>query len=331
MKNQKDFIRQYRKADFPFKEIIACNKELRKALFKEFTQTKQKHCFDLYLLDHYTDRQWNDRLIEAARKIPTSVSNNSNIPVAASWVQTPPFEFHFDLLRNEFGVSKKTLDAKYYCFDLEATNTVKTLQEIGKVIELFKKVLITHDNIDFDTEAKNVSKTILRLMEGLEDQKLKDGVFTALLNDKENADIVLEHFFDRNKESGLEDKYSRLKMYFDNYLKEGNVKALPAQQTETKKEQPKAPVVALFCSLVNDAELIEKAESESVESYCMRVCNHYKLTYTDRVRQNFNGCHTKENKKKLAELLLPFLESEVSKRITDYLNRKEPPKQNLYA
>lgn len=130
---------------------------------------------------------------------------------------------HFYKLRNEFFniLSKKTLDAKYYCFDLEKTNIVKTLNNIGKVIERFKKVLLTPDVIDYDIEAKNVSKTILDLMECLEYRDLKEELFRSIFNDKENIFIDIKGIFENDKQSSLKDKYGRLKMYFDNYFKEG--------------------------------------------------------------------------------------------------------------
>lgn len=250
MKNQKDFIREYRNTNFPYKGIITGNKELRKTLFKEFIQTKLKPCSHLYLLDHYTERQINDGIIEASNQIPTSVSDNTNVIIAASFVQQTQFETYVNELHRDFHncIFKNTLEAKYYCFDLEGTNTVKTLKEIGKVIELFKKVLITHDIIDYDTEAKHTSKTVLALVEHLEYNDLKDGVFREIINDKENISIDLEGRFEGNNQRDLKDKYSRLKMYFDNYLKEGYRRLKKLQQKKKNKFlNVMSPLLATYC------------------------------------------------------------------------------------
>ncbi len=223
LKNKIDFEREYRKATFPYKEIISSKKDLRNSLFAEFLTTKQKPCFDLYLYEHYTEKQLNEGFAEAHKQTPSYVSNGKKEIIAASFVQSTPFESRVNELYSEYinKVGKNTLETKYHCFDLEATNTVKTLNEIGKLIEKLKKVLLTHDVIDYDTETRNFATTILALMERLEYQELRDGVFSEILNDKENFFIHLEHYLNTNKESNLNDKYSRLKMYFDNYLKEG--------------------------------------------------------------------------------------------------------------
>jgi hypothetical protein len=109
------------------------------------------------------------------------------------------------------------------------------------------------------------------------------------------------------------------------------IKPLPSQQTETKSEQPKAPVIALFCNLVNESKLIEKGETESVENYCKRICESYKFFFTDRIRQGFFNSNNKENIKKIKEIILPKIDEAGSKKINEYLNRNEPPKQKLYA
>jgi|GEM_PF-5604757 len=243
MKNKRDFVREYRKATFPYKEIISLKKDLRNALFAEFITTKPKHCFELYLLDpykakHYTAKQLNDGLNKANKKLPRYKYRLSETAIAAPVVKITRIESRILKINREFKkkVDNNTLDAKYYCFDLEATNTVKTLNEIAKVIELFKKVLITHNITDYDTEAKHTSKTVLSLIESLDCESLSDSVFKELINGKDNFIIQIKG---GNNQSNLKDNYSRLKMYFDNYLKEG-YRSNKKNDAEETKETSKA-------------------------------------------------------------------------------------------
>ncbi|MBL0342687.1 MAG: hypothetical protein IPP71_18420 [Bacteroidetes bacterium] len=74
-------------------------------------------------------------------------------------------------------------------------------------------------------------------------------------------------------------------------------KAIPPQQPETKTNKLKAPVLALFCYLINESGMNKKEENESVENYCKRICKQFKLTYSDRIRQNFNGSDVKKPKR----------------------------------
>ena len=69
---------------------------------------------------------------------------------------------------------------------------------------------------------------------------------------------------------------------------------LPPQQTETKTDKPKAPLLGLFCALINKIGIDKKEETESATVYCKRICIKYKLPYTDRVRQNYNVNETKK-------------------------------------
>lgn len=111
-------------------------------------------------------------------------------------------------------------------------------------------------------------------------------------------------------------------------------KKLP-QQPESKAEQEKvkikAPVLALFCSLINEIGIDKQEETESATNYCKRICEKYNLPYTDRVRQNYYGKKSKENQRELARIVLPLLDAETNTKIQKHLDTKQPPKQSLYA
>ena len=98
-----------------------------------------------------------------------------------------------------------------------------------------------------------------------------------------------------------------------------------------KGKKIKAPVLALFCKLINEIGIEKKEEIESVEKYCKRVCERYNLDYTDRVRQNFNGNETKANLNIFIEVVLPLLDIETKSKIQKHLEAKQLSKQNLYA
>ena len=110
-----------------------------------------------------------------------------------------------------------------------------------------------------------------------------------------------------------------------------DLKALPPQQTKTKTDKLKAPELGLFCSLINKIGIDKKEERESAAVYCERICNKFKLPYTDRVRQNYNVNETKRLIRKLTENVLPLIDNETKILVEKYLDNKPPPKQKLYA
>ena len=113
----------------------------------------------------------------------------------------------------------------------------------------------------------------------------------------------------------------RLEM-FREFLKENQ---------QTKFDKIKAPVLGLFCNLINRIGIDKKEETESATVYCKRICDKFQLTYTDRVRQNYNVNETKKLIQELTEKVFPFIDNETKDKIEKYLDSKQPPKQNLYA
>jgi hypothetical protein len=105
--------------------------------------------------------------------------------------------------------------------------------------------------------------------------------------------------------------------------------ALPRQQTKTNKLN--APVLGLFCSLINKIGIDKKKERESATVYCERICGKFKIPYTDRVRQNYNVNETKKLIQELTEKVLPLIDTETKNSIQKYLDNKQSTKQNLYA
>lgn len=101
------------------------------------------------------------------------------------------------------------------------------------------------------------------------------------------------------------------------------------QQAETKT--PTAPAIALFCNIINEAEIIKKESNEIPATYCKRICENYKLKYTDRVRQNFNGKKSQKHYKELIERILPCIDVTIKDKIQKHLDSRNPPNQKLYG
>ena len=123
------------------------------------------------------------------------------------------------------------------------------------------------------------------------------------------------------------DKYKRF-LELEMIQTEREINQLP-KQNETKKIT--APVLGLFCALINKIGIDKKHESESATVYCERICGKFNLKYTDRVRQNYNVIETKNLIKDLTEMVLPLIDNETKISIQKYLDSKQPPKQNLYG
>ncbi len=122
-------------------------------------------------------------------------------------------------------------------------------------------------------------------------------------------------------------KYNNF-LYMEMIQTESEINPQP-KQTETKKIA--APVLGLFCSLINKIGIDKRDETESISVYCERICGKFKLPYTDRVRQNYNEIETKKLIKDLIEKVLPLIDNETKISIQKYLDNKQPPKQNLYG
>lgn len=97
-----------------------------------------------------------------------------------------------------------------------------------------------------------------------------------------------------------------------------------------------APVIGLFCSFMNDGQLIPKSHKESSASYCIRICGKFNLDYRDRVRQNFEGHIGKnnmnlENTKKVQLQILPIIDTVLRDKVSEYIDNKLSTTKNLYA
>jgi hypothetical protein len=89
-----------------------------------------------------------------------------------------------------------------------------------------------------------------------------------------------------------------------------------------KEQKPVAPVIGLFCQLVNDLEILKRG-SETVAIYCQQVCEKFGLIYTDRVRQCYPHKPTKEHTQAVIDIILPKQDEGVRNKIVEYLDSKK--------
>jgi hypothetical protein len=99
----------------------------------------------------------------------------------------------------------------------------------------------------------------------------------------------------------------------------------PIEKIEKKKRADKlqAPAIGLFCECINESKALSKSSNENIADYCMKVCEKYELKYTERVRQNFSGSFTKENKQKVIDLIFPLLDKKTVAAVKKVLQKKE--------
>jgi hypothetical protein len=100
---------------------------------------------------------------------------------------------------------------------------------------------------------------------------------------------------------------------------------------DEKKKVAKAPVIALFCSILDEVGVIRREENESAQGFCKRICDEYNLNFTVRVGKAFYTSKNKSNILKVKELILPTISKRESTLISEYLDKKTLPKQKLYV
>lgn len=201
------------------------------------------------------------------------------------------------------GIAKAKMHTKGSLIDVLLNLTNNLITQINTTT-LYEKGLLTEPQ-----------KIKLELVLNERKMKLKQGYKNSSPNEEQRYRKILKEWF--NDEKKFIDEIAPL------------LKALPPQQTETKA--PTAPAIALFCNLINEAEIIKKENNEIPEIYCKHICKNYNLKYTDRVRQNFNGNKSKKHYKELTELILPCIDEKTKDKIQKHLDSKNPPKQKLYA
>jgi len=265
-------------------------------------------------------RQRLSEFIDGYRQ-PNKTDLNLLISTYQKWFNEFPFEFksYFGNLKPHFetllpilngkpetniysGVAKTKLHTKSSLIEALINLTDNLLTQINGVA-LYEQGLITDAN-----------KIKLELVINSRKLKLKQGYTNSSPSEEQRYRKILKAWY--------QDEIK----FFDDITP---LLKAPHQQTGTKKLT--SPVLGLFCGLINKNGIDRKEETESATIYCERICDKYKLPYTDRVRQNYNVNETKKLIQELTANVLPLIDIETKSLIQKYLDSKHPPKQNLYA
>jgi hypothetical protein len=223
----------------------------------------------------------------------------------------PYFEKYLPILNGEpevniySGVAKVKMHTKSSLFDVLLNLTNNLLTQINTAT-LYEKGLLTEPQ-----------KIKLELILNERKMKLKQGYVNSSKDEEQRYRKILKEWFADEKR--FIDEITPL------------LKALPPQPTETKTDKITAPVLGLFCTIINKIGIDKRDETESATVYCKRICDKFKLPYTDRVRQNYNVNENKKLIQELTEKVLPLIGNETKILIQQYLDNKKQPKQNLYA
>lgn len=120
------------------------------------------------------------------------------------------------------------LSQKYFVRDIEQTNIVIQLKAIGKNFDLLKKYIAKHGNADpvnLKTETEALGKQILDDVKAIDYLPLQNAIVKSMISDKENMHLIIEEAVsgwsnEKYEDAGRGENYKRLKVYFDNYLKD---------------------------------------------------------------------------------------------------------------
>ncbi len=121
---------------------------------------------------------------------------------------------------------------------------------------------------------------------------------------------------------------------FYNYLKDNEQNVIDKHEQDrqemtktTGKEKISGPVIRLFCAIVHQCGIMEKAFDEGAESYIERVCMEYDIKVNpQKARQYFTTeadiKKTDKNLTKVKELILPNIASDTQQKINSYIDSK---------
>lgn len=243
------------------------------------------------------------------------------------------FAERFNLLYKEIG-AKDTLVALDYQilirhFNETILNDLVSSYEI--ILETFATPVKININFPFETRIAfhNASKQIKDL-EVIYERELK-----SLKAHLENKGYILPKNFSDFIFWLLIDKYKQETFFplpeisdkdFVEYSKfrESKLESIGKQESTqaNQKQKPSvnAPTIACFCNLVNESQLMDRGVTESIESYCKRVCAQYNLLYTDNVRKNYLGAATGRNKQKVESRILNTIPVVDKEKILPYIN-----------
>lgn len=168
------------------------------------------------------------------------------------------------------------LNKKYYVNDIEQTNIVIQLKAIGDKYKMLQDYIVKHGNsepINLKTETEAIGKQIIADVNAIAYHPLRKMVVEYILNDTENIGLTVESMVSgwQNKQyedAGRTDNYKRLKMYFDNYLRENfnhNIKNAPVKLDDLfKKDKAR---VSIIREAIKDLNITNSSSERNVTGF----------------------------------------------------------------
>lgn len=240
------------------------------------------------------------------------------------WIRTFPFQMnsYFGDLKDEY--SKKLIflrdemDTNMYSgLTRRKMHTKESLQET--LISLTNKLLTDINGVTLYEKGliSDTKKIRLELLINSRKHELLQGYANTSTDEDHRYKSMIKKWFADEKR------------FFDELviLLKGESEKIP---TESSVEI-KAPVISLFCYILSETSVFQREPDEPVLRFCKRVCNHYKLKCSDRVRQGFLKSWNNSNIKKVKNLIFPRIDQKTRDAINQYLDTKTPAKQKMYA
>ncbi|WP_138484828.1 hypothetical protein, partial [Dyadobacter bucti] len=213
----REFLEELDKIDLPFKDLLIRDRQVKYLLFEEVRQVPKKPDLSKYISQFFTLAQLKEGFEKADRNISVS---SSNVPVMANFVRLSDIEKRIYEIREEFydKLVNKGLDERFYVYDLQNTPNYRILQCIQQECDSLRKLVI--ENIDVSTYGKEAEILALSIFE--QAKKLVGtfgrAILMGIIDDAENIYIDIQGMHDGNTRN-LNDRYVKLKRYFNYYLK----------------------------------------------------------------------------------------------------------------
>ena len=94
------------------------------------------------------------------------------------------------------------------------------------------------------------------------------------------------------------------------------------KKSDNRKKNLSAPAIGVFAYLLNENKIFLRGESESIDKYCKRVCDKFKLPFTGRIRQHYTGRPTTKHCNEISKEILPRLNNELQDQIAPLISIK---------
>lgn len=272
------FLEELQVARFPFRKIILNSDRLQHALFQEYLRTEKVPNFRLFLRKNFSDKEINE-LREGKSGLPSYESGSvpSDLTSGSTFKDDQFQKFYQKFL--ELRISGG-LDKKYYSHSIEATQTVKALEDIHEEISAAK-----NQGEEF---LSVLAKSINRKIENLKEPELQTAVLQKISDPR-------EVFWRSLKE---DKSIKEREILFKTFFEPG--RRIELQRKGKKPEDTTWFKVGLTFATGKAQALLEKyklGKGQFVKGHFTKITEELGFKKTDKVyfSQTFNNT-TKDNK-----------------------------------